>query len=94
MTFEGLPAKDEPGEKATFWYLLPTLRMAQKDLKLDDYTAQLFAWHVGAVALVFAGVFKILFAPLGNLVRRLVPRGLIPPSPSPPGWRPSRSCPS
>jgi AGZA family xanthine/uracil permease-like MFS transporter len=36
--------------------------------------AMLFAWHVGLVVLVLVGVFKVLFAPLGNAVRRWVPR--------------------
>jgi AGZA family xanthine/uracil permease-like MFS transporter len=33
-----------------------------------------FAWHVGVVILVLTGLFKIVCAPLGNAVRRLVPR--------------------
>ncbi len=33
-----------------------------------------FAWHVGVVVLVLSGIFKIVCAPLGNAVRRLVPR--------------------
>ncbi len=33
-----------------------------------------FAWHVGLVVLVLSGLFKIVCAPLGNVVRRLVPR--------------------
>jgi AGZA family xanthine/uracil permease-like MFS transporter len=57
-----------------FLVLIPTLKFARVELNLDDYHAQLFAWHVGLIVLVFSGVFKILFAPLGNLLRRLVPR--------------------
>jgi AGZA family xanthine/uracil permease-like MFS transporter len=33
-----------------------------------------FAWHVGLIVLVLSGVFKVACAPLGNAVRRLVPR--------------------
>ena len=36
--------------------------------------AMAFAWHVGLLILVLVGVFKIVCAPLGNAVRRLVPR--------------------
>src|SRR5262249_42775785 len=33
-----------------------------------------FAWHVGAVVLILIGAFKTICAPLGNAVRRWVPR--------------------
>ena len=36
--------------------------------------AMLFAWHVGVAALLLVGVFKVLCAPVGNAVRRWVPR--------------------
>jgi AGZA family xanthine/uracil permease-like MFS transporter len=36
--------------------------------------AMLFAWHVGVVVLLLIGVFKVICAPLGNAVRRWVPR--------------------
>lgn len=36
--------------------------------------AMSFAWHVGLVLVVMVGVFKVLVAPLGNAVRRWVPR--------------------
>ncbi|MHB1421723.1 MAG: SulP family inorganic anion transporter [Gemmataceae bacterium] len=36
--------------------------------------AMAFAWHVGVVILVITGLFKIVCAPLGNALRRLVPR--------------------
>jgi AGZA family xanthine/uracil permease-like MFS transporter len=36
--------------------------------------AMAFAWHVGLVILALVGIFKIVCAPLGNAVRRLVPR--------------------
>ncbi len=54
--------------------LLPTLSQAKTELKLDSQQAMEFAWHVGVVVLVLSGVFKVLCAPLGNAVRRLVPR--------------------
>lgn len=59
--------------------LLPTLaaaRQGQTDLHrpLDHEPAMLFAWHVGAVVLVLIGLFKVICAPLGNAVRRWVPR--------------------
>ncbi|HEV3117502.1 MAG TPA: hypothetical protein VGY58_10630 [Gemmataceae bacterium] len=57
-----------------FFVLLPALAEGKRDLKLDHDTAMVFAWHVGAVLLVIVGIFKSLFAPVGNAVRRWVPR--------------------
>jgi AGZA family xanthine/uracil permease-like MFS transporter len=37
-------------------------------------SAMQFAWQVGVVVLVLCGVFKVACAPLGNAVRRWVPR--------------------
>jgi adenine/guanine/hypoxanthine permease len=53
--------------------LLPSLR-AGYDLYRDHTRAMEFAWHVGLVVLIFSGVFKLILAPLGNAVRRVVPR--------------------
>jgi adenine/guanine/hypoxanthine permease len=53
--------------------LLPALRQGH-DMGLDHARAMDFAWHVGLVVLVLVGVFKIVCAPVGNAVRRLVPR--------------------
>src|SRR5260370_1200028 len=53
--------------------LLPALGEGHK-LGLDHETASVFAWHVGALVLVLVGVFKTVFAPMGNAVRRWVPR--------------------
>jgi AGZA family xanthine/uracil permease-like MFS transporter len=51
--------------------LIPALSIGK-----DKYPQQAmeFAWHVGLVVLVLCGVFKTLLAPLGNAVRRLIPR--------------------
>jgi AGZA family xanthine/uracil permease-like MFS transporter len=57
-----------------FLILLDALKHARKDLELDHETAMLFAWHVGITVLILCGVFKVICAPFGNLVRRLVPR--------------------
>jgi AGZA family xanthine/uracil permease-like MFS transporter len=57
-----------------FLLLLPALKEGQERLHLNHELASFFAWHVGAVTLVLAGVFKTLCAPFGNAVRRLVPR--------------------
>jgi AGZA family xanthine/uracil permease-like MFS transporter len=53
--------------------LLPALQQGH-DLGLDHARAMDFAWHVGLVVLALVGVFKIVCAPFGNAVRRLVPR--------------------
>src|SRR5947207_2910369 len=57
-----------------FLVLLPALRQGRGELGLDHARAMEFAWHVGLMVLVLVGVFKVLCAPLGNAVRRLVPR--------------------
>src|SRR5437660_6988561 len=57
-----------------FLILLDALRHARKDLALGHDDAMLYAWHVSLVVLMLCGVFKVLCAPFGNLVRRLVPR--------------------
>src|SRR5262249_29765658 len=53
--------------------LLPTLK-DQVEAGIAHDQAMMHAWHVGAVVLVLIGVFKVAVAPLGNAVRRLVPR--------------------
>jgi adenine/guanine/hypoxanthine permease len=56
-----------------FFILLPVLQEARgKGLAHED--AMLFAWRVGVVVLLLIGVFKVALAPLGNAVRRWVPR--------------------
>jgi len=54
--------------------LLPALEEGRLRLGMDHATASLYAWHVGALLLVMVGVFKTFCAPLGNAVRRWVPR--------------------
>ncbi len=56
-----------------FLILLPTLDQAMRQGMAHD-AAMTFAWQVGAVVLVLIGAFKSLCAPLGNAVRRWVPR--------------------
>jgi len=56
-----------------FLILLPALDHG-KQLYGDHNQAMEFAWHVGLVVLVLCGIFKVLCAAFGNLVRRLVPR--------------------
>jgi AGZA family xanthine/uracil permease-like MFS transporter len=55
--------------------LLPALNEGYFQVGGKDHgLAMAFAWHVGLVVLVLVGVFKLACAPLGNAVRRLVPR--------------------
>jgi len=53
--------------------LLPALQTGLHH-GLSHSEAMVFSWHVGAVILVWVGLFKTLVAPLGGAVRRLVPR--------------------
>jgi AGZA family xanthine/uracil permease-like MFS transporter len=53
--------------------LLPALREG-RDRGLDPEAAMRYAWHVGVVVLLLIGLFKVACAPLGNAVRRWVPR--------------------
>jgi AGZA family xanthine/uracil permease-like MFS transporter len=56
-----------------FFILLPVLQEARgKGLSHEE--AMLFAWRVGVVVLLLIGVFKVALAPVGNAVRRWVPR--------------------
>jgi AGZA family xanthine/uracil permease-like MFS transporter len=57
-----------------FLVLLPVLGQAKTEFKLEPHRAMEFAWHVGLVVLILSGVLKVLCAPLGNAVRRMVPR--------------------
>jgi AGZA family xanthine/uracil permease-like MFS transporter len=58
-----------------FLVLLPALNEGYFHVSDHDREqAMAFAWHVGVVILVLVGIFKIVCAPLGNVVRRLVPR--------------------
>jgi AGZA family xanthine/uracil permease-like MFS transporter len=54
--------------------LLPALQQGRVQHGMNHDTAMLFAWHVGLTILVFVGLFKVCCAPLGNAVRRWVPR--------------------
>src|SRR5947209_13725889 len=54
--------------------LLPALRQGRVEHGMAHDTAMLFAWHVGLTVLVLVGLFKVCCAPLGNAVRRWVPR--------------------
>lgn len=54
--------------------LLPALRFAQVNLKLDYYTAMFFAWNVGMVLTIFIGLFKTAGALIGGgLLRSIFP---------------------
>jgi len=56
-----------------FFVLLPALKEGA-DLYHNHDEAMHHAWRVGVVVLVLSGVFKVVCAPLGNAVRRLVPQ--------------------
>lgn len=56
-----------------FLVLLPVLGEHYQQTH-DHVQAMNFAWHVGLVVLVLVGLFKLVLAPLGNAVRRMVPR--------------------
>jgi AGZA family xanthine/uracil permease-like MFS transporter len=65
---------DTPSTFAVSWFiLLPVLAEAEAAGR-DQDTAMVFAWHTGAVVLVLCGLFKTALSPLGNAVRRWVPR--------------------
>jgi AGZA family xanthine/uracil permease-like MFS transporter len=57
-----------------FLVLLPALGQAKAAFPDNPERAMEFAWHVGLVVLILSGVFKVLCAPAGNAIRRLVPR--------------------
>ncbi|HEX5273551.1 MAG TPA: hypothetical protein VFW33_23810 [Gemmataceae bacterium] len=57
-----------------FLVMLPALEEGNRLFPADHDRAMLFGWHVGVAVLVMAGLFKVACAPLGNAVRRWVPR--------------------
>jgi AGZA family xanthine/uracil permease-like MFS transporter len=61
----------------SFLVLLPALGQAKEVYGLEGERAMEFAWHVGLVVLLLCGVLKVLVAPLGNAVRRVVPRAAL-----------------
>ncbi|MFO0878478.1 MAG: hypothetical protein U0840_14155 [Gemmataceae bacterium] len=56
-----------------FLVLMPALQEGWR-LHQEQDRAMLFAWHVGLLTLIFAGIFKLICAPFGNAIRALVPR--------------------
>jgi AGZA family xanthine/uracil permease-like MFS transporter len=54
--------------------ILPALAEGNKLFPGDHERAMVYAWHVGLLVLVLIGLFKVICAPLGNAVRRWVPR--------------------
>lgn len=58
----------------SLFVLLPALREGVVDLRLSHDLAMSYAWRVGVVVLILSGVFKLICAPLGNVVRRIVPQ--------------------
>ena len=54
--------------------LLPALSDGMTRFGLDHGQAMVFGWHVGAMVLLMVGAFKSILAPLGERIRRWVPR--------------------
>jgi AGZA family xanthine/uracil permease-like MFS transporter len=66
---------DTPSTFGTaFLVMLPALAEGNRLFPADHDRAMLFGWHVGVAVLVLVGLFKVACAPLGNAVRRWVPR--------------------
>jgi AGZA family xanthine/uracil permease-like MFS transporter len=59
---------------SAFLVLLPALGQGNKLFPEDHNQAMEFAWHVGLTVLVLVGLFKMICAPMGNAIRRWVPR--------------------
>jgi AGZA family xanthine/uracil permease-like MFS transporter len=57
-----------------FLVLIPALQEGWTRYGHDHGQAMDFAWHVGLAVLAMVGLFKAVLAPLGNAVRRLMPR--------------------
>ncbi len=58
-----------------FLVLLPALKEGYFQVSGHNHEeAMNFAWHVGLIVLILTGLFKIVCAPLGNSLRRVVPR--------------------
>lgn len=57
-----------------FLVLLPAFGEGMNLFDKDRDAAMNFAWGVGLASLVLCGIFKLICAPFGNVIRRLVPR--------------------
>lgn len=57
-----------------FLVLLPALARGNQLFPGDHEKAMTFGWHVGLMTILGIGVIKIIFSPMGNLVRKWVPR--------------------
>jgi AGZA family xanthine/uracil permease-like MFS transporter len=65
---------DTPSTFAVAFLVLLTALNQGRSRGMDHERAMLYAWHVGLTVLVMVGIFKVVCAPLGNAVRRWVPR--------------------
>jgi AGZA family xanthine/uracil permease-like MFS transporter len=65
---------DTPSTFGIAFLVLIPARLHANSLTDNPERAMEFAWHVGLVTLVMAGIFKTLLSPLGNAVRELLPR--------------------
>src|SRR5260370_28201922 len=57
-----------------FFVRLRALKEGRTARGLGREVAMSYAWRVGVVVLLLIGAFKVLFAPMGNAVRRWVPQ--------------------
>ncbi|HMC64781.1 MAG TPA: hypothetical protein VKI65_07565, partial [Gemmataceae bacterium] len=65
---------DTPSTIGVALFILPPALHEGWELYGSHNDAMLYAWHVGLLLLVLIGVFKVACSPLGNAVRRWVPR--------------------
>lgn len=57
-----------------FFVLGPAFLAAKTEGGLDEAAAALHAWRIGVCAVVFSGLFKIVFSTASGWIRRMVPR--------------------
>jgi AGZA family xanthine/uracil permease-like MFS transporter len=65
---------DTPSTFGIAFLVLVPAHVHARNTIADPQRAMEFAWHVGLVTLVLAGIFKTVVSPLGNTVRAMVPR--------------------
>lgn len=65
---------DTPSTLGTVLLVVGPAFLQAKEMLGDPELAARQAWHIGIVALLVSGMFKLICAPLANHVRRVIPR--------------------
>ena len=65
---------DTPSTFGMIFFVLGPAFLSAKGSGLDETAAALYAWRIGVCAVVFSGIFKLIFSMASGWIRRMVPR--------------------